>query len=109
MNKAYRIWNLRNKDPKNESIRDSYRDLAIYSIMALQAIDMKFIEPTFGSIKKETVKSQLANKKKIWTKEEDDYLRDNFYKKPIEEIAHVLKRGESASRSRFYRIVNKQK
>lgn len=39
MSKSLRIWNLRNKDPKNESIRDSFIDMANYSIMAVQLID----------------------------------------------------------------------
>ena len=45
MSKAIRIWNLRNKDPKNESLRDSFRDIAVYGTMAMQLLDSGEIEP----------------------------------------------------------------
>ena len=37
--KFIRIWNLRDKDPKNESLRDSFRDMSIYALMAIQLLD----------------------------------------------------------------------
>lgn len=43
--KFIRIWNLKNKTPENESLRDSFRDGAIYNIMAMQLIDNKETEP----------------------------------------------------------------
>ena len=45
MNKSMRIWNLRKREPENESLRDSYIDLAVYAIMACQLIDNKETEP----------------------------------------------------------------
>jgi len=45
MSKSLRIWNLRNKDPKNEPLRDSFRDIAVYGIMAMQLIDSEETEP----------------------------------------------------------------
>lgn len=37
--KFFRLWNLRNTNPKNEPIRDTLRDLVVYCIMAIQLID----------------------------------------------------------------------
>lgn len=47
MSKSIRIWNLTRagKDPKNESLRDSFIDMANYAIMAAQLIDMNETEP----------------------------------------------------------------
>lgn len=47
MSKSIRIWNLtRNgKDPKNESLRDSFIDMANYAIMAAQLLDLNETEP----------------------------------------------------------------
>lgn len=45
MSKSIRIWNLRNKEATNEPLRDSFRDLAVYAIMAIQLLDSKEIEP----------------------------------------------------------------
>lgn len=47
MSKSIRIWNLTRtgKDPKNESLRDSFIDMANYSIMAAQLLDMNETEP----------------------------------------------------------------
>jgi hypothetical protein len=44
--KFIRIWNLTRtgKDPKNESLRDSFVDMANYAIMAVQIIDSDEIE-----------------------------------------------------------------
>lgn len=43
--KFIRIWNLRDKPPTNESLRDSFIDLATYAIMAVQLLDNKDTEP----------------------------------------------------------------
>lgn len=43
--KFIRIWNLKDKDPKNESLRDSFRDGAVYNIMAMQLLDNDETEP----------------------------------------------------------------
>lgn len=47
MSKSIRIWNLTRdgKDPQNESLRDSFIDIANYGIMAAQLIDMEDTEP----------------------------------------------------------------
>lgn len=48
MSKSIRIWNLTKKGettPTNESLRDSFIDMANYAIMAVQLIDMKETEP----------------------------------------------------------------
>lgn len=45
VHKAIRIWNLRNREPENESLRDSFMDIAIYSIMAMMLIDEKGTDP----------------------------------------------------------------
>lgn len=45
MSKAIRIWNLRSKDPKNESLEDSFRDLVVYCVMAIQLIRNNETEP----------------------------------------------------------------
>lgn len=44
--KFIRIWNLTRsgKDPSNESLRDSFIDMANYAIMGAQLIDMKETE-----------------------------------------------------------------
>ncbi len=43
--KSIRLWNLRNKDPQNESVRDTLRDISIYSMMAMILIDRNQTEP----------------------------------------------------------------
>jgi len=45
MSKAIRVWNLKNTEPTNESLRDSFRDLAVYSVMAMMLIDRGETEP----------------------------------------------------------------
>ena len=52
--KFVRIMNLTegNKDPKHESLRDSFMDLANYSIMAVQLIDMNETEDKFSALLK---------------------------------------------------------
>lgn len=47
--KFIRIWNLTGKEiiPENESLRDSFIDMANYAIMAAQLLDMGKIEETF--------------------------------------------------------------
>ncbi len=46
--KFIRMWNLtrKGKDPHNESLRDTFLDMANYAIMAVQLIDMDLIEDT---------------------------------------------------------------
>jgi len=44
-NKFFRLWNLKNKQPKNEALRDTLRDMAVYCIMAMQLIDSGETEP----------------------------------------------------------------
>ena len=46
-NKFFRLWNLTSKEltPKNESLRDTLRDMAVYCIMAMQLIDSGEVEP----------------------------------------------------------------
>jgi len=44
--KFIRIWNLlKGKEPKNESLRDSFKDIAIYCTMAMQLLDNEETEP----------------------------------------------------------------
>tara|TARA_R100000789_G_C2996825_1_gene147681 strand:+ start:231 stop:521 length:291 start_codon:yes stop_codon:yes gene_type:complete len=43
--KFIRIFNLRHKDPKNESLRDSFIDLATYAIMGAQLLDNNDTKP----------------------------------------------------------------
>lgn len=47
MSKSIRIWNLVRKEtqPANESLRDSFVDMANYAIMAVQLIDMGETDP----------------------------------------------------------------
>lgn len=45
VHKAIRIWNLRNREPENESLRDSFMDIAIYAIMAMMLIDEQGTDP----------------------------------------------------------------
>lgn len=48
--KFARLWNLKNKDPKNEPLRDTLRDMAVYCIMAMQLIDSEEIKPLIDEI-----------------------------------------------------------
>lgn len=45
VHKAIRIWNLRNREPENEALRDSFMDIAVYSIMAMMLIDEGGTDP----------------------------------------------------------------
>ncbi|QDP65994.1 MAG: hypothetical protein GOVbin631_55 [Prokaryotic dsDNA virus sp.] len=42
---------------------------------------------------------------KLWTKAQDDFIRDNWGDMPVCKIASIIKRTESAVRQRAYRIV----
>lgn len=46
-NKMLRIWNIESKGiaPKNESLRDSYKDLAVYSLMGFDLLMREDIKP----------------------------------------------------------------
>lgn len=45
VHKSIRIWNLRNREPENEALRDSFMDIAVYSIMAMMLIDENSTDP----------------------------------------------------------------
>lgn len=45
MSKSIRIWNLRDKEPDNEALRDSFRDIALYGMMGIALIDRNETEP----------------------------------------------------------------
>ena len=51
-NKFFRLWNLftKKKDPQNESLRDTLRDMAVYCIMAVQLIDSKQTESMIDKV-----------------------------------------------------------
>ena len=64
-NKFFRLWNLtqKNKDPKNESLRDTLRDMAVYCIMAMQLIDSGEKEPQINNwLYKEFVETKQKRK-----------------------------------------------
>jgi len=45
VHKAIRIWNLRDRPPENEALKDSYKDIAVYAIMAMMLISEGDINP----------------------------------------------------------------
>lgn len=49
--KFIRIWNLvqSGKDPNNEELRDSFKDISVYAIMAQQMLDDGHTEDAFTS------------------------------------------------------------
>ena|SRR3990167_6999977 len=51
--KFIRTWNLLQEDkkPKNEPLEDSFKDLAVYGIMAIQLIRNKETEPLINKLK----------------------------------------------------------
>ena len=42
--KFIRLWNLKDKEPKNESLKDTLNDLAIYCLMAKQLLENKDLD-----------------------------------------------------------------
>ena len=51
--KFIRTWNLlqEGKEQKNEPLEDSFKDLAVYGIMAIQLIRNKETEPLINKLK----------------------------------------------------------
>ena len=45
MSKAIRLWNLKDKEPDNEPLRDTFRDIAVYGLMGIALIDRNDIDP----------------------------------------------------------------
>lgn len=50
--KFVRLWNLRGKDPKNEPLRDTLRDMIVYLIMGIQLIDSNKTEDSIDKLLK---------------------------------------------------------
>ena len=50
--KFVRLWNLKGKDPKNEPLRDTLRDMAVYCIMGMQLSDANETEDNIDKLLK---------------------------------------------------------
>ena len=50
--KFIRLWNLREKDPTNEPLRDTLRDMLVYCAMGIQLLDSNCTEDSIDKLLK---------------------------------------------------------